>query len=466
MAHIFISYSSEDGDFARYLQALLIDKGFTVWLDQKRLEAGDDWWDKIELGIKSCKAFAVIMSPHSRKSNWVRREILLAEKENKTIFPILYQGELFPFLAELQFVNMQQGLSAQLPNEFIARLQRLFADQTSKPSITFTIENDNIVNTQADVLILKFAQAFHGADYFIAEMLMTRDINIDRDKLREQDGNLLLSTQNVIMPKNVFFVATPSLANFNYKEVREFAHNSLRLLAIAAPETETIAMTMHGVNFGLDIRESVLAQFGGILDALKANEYPPNLKHIRIVEIDEQSYQELLLTMTPYLDEAEYINRVDGKAWAYEITISSSITNKNDGNDAGIESHRKPFVYAVVPSEAGYEDIYYYGVQKPAHANGLLCERCLLNEMTMENLKQLSQRLSTTKLAIFDVSMMNEYGSILLGIALGTQTPILILQPESVAENPILADAETIVTYDKIWQLEERLSQVFKGFTI
>ncbi len=48
MSHIFISYSREDSEFARYLRAQLESNGFRVWMDEQRLHPGTDWWDEIE----------------------------------------------------------------------------------------------------------------------------------------------------------------------------------------------------------------------------------------------------------------------------------------------------------------------------------------------------------------------------------------------------------------------------------
>ena len=67
MAHVFISYSKQNVEFARYLRRLLQEAGFAVWLDESRLAPGAHWWKDIEHNIESCSAFVVIMSPDARK---------------------------------------------------------------------------------------------------------------------------------------------------------------------------------------------------------------------------------------------------------------------------------------------------------------------------------------------------------------------------------------------------------------
>ncbi len=57
MAHIFISYSKTDIDFARELRGLLQDQGFTVWMDETQLHAGQRWWKTIEDQITGLSCF-------------------------------------------------------------------------------------------------------------------------------------------------------------------------------------------------------------------------------------------------------------------------------------------------------------------------------------------------------------------------------------------------------------------------
>ena len=79
MAQLFISYSTRNAEFARYLRDLLQDAGFDVWMDEAKLSAGQSWTDTLEANITNCSAFVIIMSPESKASDWVRRERLLAE---------------------------------------------------------------------------------------------------------------------------------------------------------------------------------------------------------------------------------------------------------------------------------------------------------------------------------------------------------------------------------------------------
>lgn len=127
MAHVFISYSKQDIDFARHLRDRLAARRFSVWLDESRLAPSARWWTEIEDNIERCAALIVIMSPTARESDWVEREILYAERLNKPIFPVLLAGEDWPRLANLQYADMRAGLQAPLPRMLEHRLTAAIA---------------------------------------------------------------------------------------------------------------------------------------------------------------------------------------------------------------------------------------------------------------------------------------------------------------------------------------------------
>ena len=127
-SYIFISYASEDIEFVYHLTRLLEQEQFKIWMDKKRLVVGHDWWQEIEEGIINCDAFIIVMSPNSKESGWVKRELLLAEKEEKLIFPILFKGEIWSRLADKQYTDMSLNKQAKLEDSFIQYLKQQIGD--------------------------------------------------------------------------------------------------------------------------------------------------------------------------------------------------------------------------------------------------------------------------------------------------------------------------------------------------
>jgi oligopeptide transport system substrate-binding protein len=94
MSHVFISYSTANSQYALLLADKLRAEGFDVWIDNRRLHSSDDWWRAIVLALRGSGAVVVVLSPEADKSRWVQREITLAEKYEKPIFPLLLAGDL------------------------------------------------------------------------------------------------------------------------------------------------------------------------------------------------------------------------------------------------------------------------------------------------------------------------------------------------------------------------------------
>jgi hypothetical protein len=117
--HVFMSYSRRDEAVMRRVVAFLRRQGINVWLDNEKLVPGTPIWEEeIEKAIKLAGAIVVIMSPDSKKSEWVRREISLAEQYNQRVFPILINGNedsaITIRLITKQFIDLRKNEDAGL----------------------------------------------------------------------------------------------------------------------------------------------------------------------------------------------------------------------------------------------------------------------------------------------------------------------------------------------------------------
>lgn len=165
---VFISYSRRDGDVTQRIVALLRKQGFDVWLDNEKLIPGTPIWEtEIERAIKSAAAIIVVLSPDSKNSEWVRREISLADQYQKRVFPVLVRGDeessISLRLINRQYVDLRQnegkGLKS-LITALSAYLQELNPQETeihetpNTQSISKETSNSQInkVETQTGVL--------------------------------------------------------------------------------------------------------------------------------------------------------------------------------------------------------------------------------------------------------------------------------------------------------------------------
>lgn len=88
-AEVFISYQDEDRAEVMELVKLLEDAGVSLWLDLQKPEAPSGYGLELTRRIEECKAFMLICTEASMRSQEVRREIQIAWQYEKSFLPLL-----------------------------------------------------------------------------------------------------------------------------------------------------------------------------------------------------------------------------------------------------------------------------------------------------------------------------------------------------------------------------------------
>lgn len=97
MEHVFISYSRKDEEFVNLLVEELRHNHHDVWWDRTDIPGGIDWAAEIEKAVDNSYAVILVSSAHSKKSEWVGKELELAKTRKKTkqipIIPLRVDNE-------------------------------------------------------------------------------------------------------------------------------------------------------------------------------------------------------------------------------------------------------------------------------------------------------------------------------------------------------------------------------------
>jgi formylglycine-generating enzyme required for sulfatase activity len=128
--YVFISYSRRDDIAMRRIVTFLRQQGIKVWVDNEKLIPGTPVWEiEIEKAIKNAPAIVVLLSPDSKNSEWVRREIGLADQHRKRVFPVLVSGDeetsITLRLINRQFVDIRKDEEAGLNAVSVSLLRYL-----------------------------------------------------------------------------------------------------------------------------------------------------------------------------------------------------------------------------------------------------------------------------------------------------------------------------------------------------
>lgn len=90
---IFLSYCRKDARVMRRLHADLDAAGFTIWTDEDLTPGTPSWMSSVEESIQSTGCVVVVLTPESKKSRWVERELARAMAYDTAVFPLLAKGD-------------------------------------------------------------------------------------------------------------------------------------------------------------------------------------------------------------------------------------------------------------------------------------------------------------------------------------------------------------------------------------
>jgi len=130
---VFISYASEDKEVARSLWAALSSRGVRCWLDEERLELGENLAQQLQEGIDGSRLCLLLLSRASVSSRpWISREWSLIQssawaRDDLDILPLLLDRTETP-----TFLRRWQSLRCDRQK---LNLERLVAEITARLAI-------------------------------------------------------------------------------------------------------------------------------------------------------------------------------------------------------------------------------------------------------------------------------------------------------------------------------------------
>jgi len=321
--------------------------------------------------------------------------------------------------------------------------------------VKFSVVQGDAFQCPADVLVLKFARKLYGLDRAIFSHLTSHNIRVELPELGDSE---LIDTQASIQAKHILFLGVRPLWQFGYTEIREFARLAMQHLSVKAPNTRSIALTIHGPGYGLDEVEAFEAELAGVVEAINAHAFPAGLESVIFVERDHGRVSRLSEALSRIVPETGL--PFNGRDSLNRLGESAQTTLRT----AGYSSLSKAHVFVAMPFAKEMVDVFHYGIQGAVHSQGLLCERADLSAFTGDVLDWVKQRISSASLVIADLSTANPNVYLEVGYAWGCQVPTVLL---SKTESDLKFDvrSQRCILYDSIQDLEKSLREELIGLT-
>lgn len=326
--------------------------------------------------------------------------------------------------------------------------------------IEFRVDQGDITTYEADVVVLKHAQAFLGADKAVAYAL--GKVGVSDNDLQAKPGDYrFVDSRGGIKARHALYVGVVPLLEFGYQQIGEFATTALRILSHEAPAAGRIAMTVHGVGFGLDEVEAFIAQFDGCLKAVRLGVKPADLESISIVDRNSNRVQRLRQALQERLASEHGAVPVEDE-WGFRLPIRRRMGHAGaiiaqEPVLPGVAAEQKPRVFVAMPFKKELDDVFYYGILGPARAAGFVCERVDEEAFTGDILSQIKKRIEGATLVIAELTDANPNVYLEIGYAWGKGRPT-VLVARTTADLRFDVSGQRCLLYERIKDLEERLS--------
>ncbi len=180
---LFISYARVDKPYCQQIVDIL--DIHDVWYDH-RLHAGQKWWEEILGRLSWSDGLVYLLSPDSVSSEYCRKELAIAEKLGKHIFPVLiHRSTIIPeTIRNIQYADLSNGLDAKgvkllLNAIYVAERQKMKQPATSLT----TVPPDAVTPPGSDPVkvIDEAAAALDAGDFDKAVFLLKRAREIGYD---------------------------------------------------------------------------------------------------------------------------------------------------------------------------------------------------------------------------------------------------------------------------------------------
>jgi hypothetical protein len=314
-------------------------------------------------------------------------------------------------------------------------------------SINVRVLHGDALAVPADLLILKYAQAWHGVDRATARRLGVEDrVTADVGQTASVRSN------GTVAAREVLFLGVPPLWEFDYEQIRAFGRRAVAEAAAVAPNAAELVLTLHGPNYGLDELEAFNSELAGVVDAITGNEVGASLRMITFAEFDAGRARRMRAALSEAIPGGALRPGVQPGQAGVEAAAAERLST------VGYDSAAKAHVFVAMPFSPEFEDVYTFGITPAAHASKLLVERIDQASFTGDIVAFMRERIAGARLFVADVTGANPNVYLEIGFAWGNGIPTLLVCRD-VDELRFDVRGHRCLSYGNIVELQRKLTR-------
>jgi hypothetical protein len=332
--------------------------------------------------------------------------------------------------------------------------------------LSISIVEGDILQRKSDLLILKYADAFHGVDDLVAKQLGFNGT--------VGSGKYALLSGKGLKAKQVLFVGVGPLFRFRYGQIRKFGKQALKLTANLIESPELVTMPIHGPGYGLDESEAFLSLIGGLMDGIAAGQFSETLKAIEIVEYNSARVVRLRHLLGKALEQhpAQVVKRGSINIATKRAERDSGVTRNRrvvdhkmateELADYGAASEKKIRIFVAMPFKDDYSDEYDIAITEAAQHANIVCERIDKEAYVGDIMHQVRARIGSYNgmLALLNDANPNVFLEIGYAWAKDKPTVLMVKKGQTL---PFDITGQKCIVYSNITDLRNRLKIELKA---
>jgi hypothetical protein len=336
----------------------------------------------------------------------------------------------------------------------------------------FIVQAGDVTEVPSDLLLLKFAQNFYGADQTVASRLVADGVCRQAELRRAPGDFVCLETNATIAPQRVMFLGAPPLRSFNYGEMEVFARRAIEIVADLDLPVRTVTTTVHGTGYGLDGGESLERLVRGFRTGL-ANHPSVRIETITFLTLRQREERMLSAALESVAADqavpAPAARAADGtrprRVPAARPTSRGSVARRSDAPvvaSRGISAVSKRRVFVAMPFAEEFQNVYEFGIYPAVRNCGYICERVDEAHFTGDILGRIRASIESSALIVADLTEARPNVYLEVGYAWGRGIPVICVARKG---EKLHFDVSThrCVFYGRFTQFAKDLEELIRG---
>ncbi len=337
----------------------------------------------------------------------------------------------------------------------------------------FTVQEGDVTEVPSDLLILKYAQGFYGADKAVASRLTATDVYTLSDIQPSPGKAIILETKGIIAPARVLFMGTPPLSLFTYDEMELFAYRAIVKIAELELTVRMITTTVHGTGYGLDGGEALQRLVQGFKKGLARSGFS-GIQRITFLTLGRRACR-MLATILDNMDNRDV--SVDKPQYNLKLTlqepcegmakpqihlserVAAEISSSNP-----IVTENKKHIFVAMPFSEDFENVYEFGIYPAIRDCGFICERTDHSHWFGDTLDRIKVGIESASLVVADLTENRPNVYLEVGYAWGKGVPVIFLAKKGEIL-PFDVSTHRCIFYGSFTKLKKDLEDLIGGIS-